>query len=280
MRLHRRRVGLLAQKALHRLVHAGQGAQLQVVIGVGQHAHVEHIVGIDRDAVLEAERLEHQRHLVGGRLDQGLDVALQLRATDVAGVDHMGVLAQVAQQLALLLNDLHQGLAAVGQLGLGQWVAAPGFGETAHQGAGGGVQEQHVQVHARGLEALQLLQLARQIGQARGTAGVDGDCHAVAMVYVLQAHKVGQQLGRQVVHAVVARVFQGVECDRLAGTRHAGDQHNFQIRHSLPLRDRGVRGCGQPAAASRGRGPWWCRRSSPRPACAQFRARAAWHRWA
>ena len=41
----------------------GQVAQRRLVVRVGQHAHVEHVVGIDRDAALEGEGLEHQRQL-------------------------------------------------------------------------------------------------------------------------------------------------------------------------------------------------------------------------
>ena len=142
--------------------------------------------------MFETKGLEHQRHLVGGRFEQGFDIALQLCTADVAGVDDMGVLANVAQQLAL-------------------GVTAARFGKTAHQGSGGGIQKHHMQVQPRGFEALQLLQLARQIGQAGGAARVNRNRHALAVVGVLQAHKVFQQLGRQVVHAVVTGVFQGVQ---------------------------------------------------------------------
>ena len=40
---------------------------------------------------------------------------------------------------------------------------------------------------------------------------------------VLQRHEVEQQLGRQVVDAVVARILQRMQGDRLAGAGHAGD---------------------------------------------------------
>src|SRR6185312_8025285 len=45
-----------------------------------------------------------------------------------------------------------------------------------------------------------------------------------------------QQLGREVVHTVVTRVFQGVQRDRLARARHPGDENHLP-RHDLgPVR--------------------------------------------
>ena len=152
---------------------------------------------------------------------------MQLRAADVAGVDDMCMLADVTQQFAFTLNDLHQILAAIRAFGLRQRVAAAGFRKAAHQGAGGCIQKHHMQVQARGFEALQLLQLARQVGQAGGAARINRNGHAVAVVHVLQAHKVFQQLGRQVVHAVVAGVFQRMQGHGFAGARHSCNQHNF-----------------------------------------------------
>ena len=53
-----------------------------------------HIVGVQRRAALEAERLEHQREVRGGRGDHAFDRRGQLRGADVAGINHMGAAAQ------------------------------------------------------------------------------------------------------------------------------------------------------------------------------------------
>ena len=75
---------------------------------VGKHAHIKHIVGIEGHAALECKRLEHQRQLGGRSRDQRLHVALQLRGTDHARVEHMRLLAHFAEQLAFQLNGIHQ----------------------------------------------------------------------------------------------------------------------------------------------------------------------------
>ena len=56
-----------SQELDHRRVAAGERAQLRVVVRIGQAAHVEHQVGVERNAVLEAERLEQQRQPGVGR---------------------------------------------------------------------------------------------------------------------------------------------------------------------------------------------------------------------
>ena len=76
--LHHVHFGLLLQKIGHRRIQPGEIAQIVFVVRVGQHAHVEHVVGIHRYAVLEGERLEHQRQPAFVGADQVLDVGLQL----------------------------------------------------------------------------------------------------------------------------------------------------------------------------------------------------------
>ena len=56
--------------------------------------------------------------------------------------------------------------------------------------------------------------------------------NAVAVVRVLQLHEGGQKFRRQVVHAVVARVFERMQRDGLARAGHTGDDDDFQIHGS------------------------------------------------
>ena len=47
------------------------------------------------------------------------------------------------------------------------------------------------------------------------------------LLLVFQCYKVLQQLGRQVVHAVIAYVFERVQGHGFARTGHTGDDHNI-----------------------------------------------------
>jgi hypothetical protein len=78
--------------------------------------------------VLEPKGLEHQRHLPCGCFDDLLDIALQLRRLEVAGVDDDGAVAQQAQQLALLFDIELQCLALV-RLGARRQRVAPAVSE-------------------------------------------------------------------------------------------------------------------------------------------------------
>ena len=95
------------QEVDHRLVAPGQVLEFGVVMRVGQHAHVEHVVRIGGHAALERKGLKHQRQLPAGGGNHGLHVALQLRGADDAAVDHMRLLPQVGQQFALQLNGVY-----------------------------------------------------------------------------------------------------------------------------------------------------------------------------
>ena len=186
-------------------------------MGVGQHAHIKHKVCITRHAALESKGLKHQGQLGCGRGDQRLDIALQLRGSNNAGVNHVRLLAQVPQQFALEFNRIYESppiiLGRMPRLGLRQRVFAPGLGVAAHQGFGGCVQKQGFDNRALFAQFLELLGHDRQ---RRGAADIHGNCHAVGVLLLLQHHKLQQQLGRQVVHAVVARVFQRMQGHRLA----------------------------------------------------------------
>ena len=63
---HLGNIGLLLQKVCDRLVLTGQMAQLGFIVRVRQHAHIEHIVGVARNAAFESKRFEHQRQLLVG----------------------------------------------------------------------------------------------------------------------------------------------------------------------------------------------------------------------
>ena len=112
-------------------------------------------------------------------------------------------------------------------------------------------------------------ELLRHQRQRGGAAHVHGDGHLAGAVLLLQRDEGQQQLGRQVVHAVVAGVFQRVQGHRLARARHAGDQHHVEHRWQVSVTASLI------GPASPWRGPAWCPRAFRRPACARPRRRAA-----
>lgn len=209
----------------HGLVLAGEVAQARFVVRVGQHAHVEDVVRVHRDAALERERLEHQGQLPRQRGHEAFHVALQLRGADGAGVDDMRLFAQVREQFTLEFDGFQQRVRLAIPVVAGQRMAAAGFREAAHQRVRRGIQEQRMHGHAFRAQPAQLL---RHQGQCRGAAHVHGNGHPVAVVLVLQRHEGREQLRGQIVHAVVARVFQRMQRHGLAGARHARDQHDLQ----------------------------------------------------
>ena len=115
--VHARHVGMLAQPVDHWSIAPGERAQRGHVMRVGQHAHVEHVVGVQRHAALEGEGFEDQRERALRCGDQRLDIALQLGRTDDAGVDHVGAVAQVGEQFTFEVDGMDQQALLLGAFG-------------------------------------------------------------------------------------------------------------------------------------------------------------------
>ena len=82
----------------HRRIEAGQRPQPSIPVRVGEEPHVHHDVGVERQAVLVAERLDGELQLPGGRLvaaERGDEPRLQLVDVEVGRVDD-----QVGDRLA------------------------------------------------------------------------------------------------------------------------------------------------------------------------------------
>ena len=101
------------------------------------------------------------------------------------------------------------------------------LGEAAHQRVRARVEEHRADHDPF---APQLLDQRQQVGQRTGAAHVHRDGDAALRAAVLESQEVAQQLGRQVVDAEEARVFQRVQRDRLAGPGDAGDEHHLVER--------------------------------------------------
>jgi hypothetical protein len=100
-------------------------------------------------------------------------------------------------------------------------VTATRLGKAPHQRVGGGVQEQRAH---RNTALREFGQLRGHLGQRGRTAHVHRDSHARRGRLFFECDEGQQQLGRQVVDAVVAGVFEGAQRHRLARPGHAGDQ--------------------------------------------------------
>src|SRR5574343_1779787 len=178
-----------------RLILAGQRAQIGVVVRVGQAAYIEDEVGIERNAMLEAEGLEHQRQALAWRsLDELADPFTQAVGFHAAGVDAMAEAGNGVEQLALGADGFDQRL-----VGRGQWVAAARLGIALEQRFLGRVQEQEGQVDAR---IGQSFHLGRQQVDAMSGAGINGARGFLDSFFLQHPDQHGQHDDRQVVDAV------------------------------------------------------------------------------
>ena len=141
VRKHAARVGVRLQERDHRRVFSGQGTQFRVVMGIGQATNVEHHVGIQRDAVLEAKGLEQQRQPGLPKVEQILHPGPQRVGIEVAGVDAMAEVIDVGEQFALALDALRKCAPLVRER-----MPAAGLREALDQRVGLGIEENQVQV--------------------------------------------------------------------------------------------------------------------------------------
>ena len=190
-----------------------------LIVGVGQAAHVEHEIGIQRYSLLEAERLEQQRQARAVDFDQVFDPAAQGVGRELAGVDAMSRFPDLAEQFALARDALGHGKPAIAQ-----GMAPPCFGKALEQGFILGLQKQQFHVHAFLLERRHgVRQLAHRGAAARVHAQGDAFMAGAGERFEQRHH----QGDRQIVDAVVAAVFQDIERDALAGAGQTADQYQL-----------------------------------------------------
>ena len=217
---------LLGQhEARHVSVPPGQRPQLGHPERVRQEPHVGHMVGVQRQAVLEPERHHGQPDRGAAQLSERFaDLHRELVHVQPRGVQHgVGGAAQVGQQAPFALDAVQHGA-----LGL-QRVRPADRLEPAHQGVVGGVQEQQPGGGVAQLGRVQrLLQVAeegpaphidhhRQPRHRRG--GPAG-----------QLGQAGHQQRRQVVDHIPAEVLEDMRRGRSAGPRHPGDHQQLLVQ--------------------------------------------------
>ena len=193
-------------------VATGQWAQIRFVMRVGQAAHVKDELGVERQAVLEAERLEGERQRLGLGLrviavhcDELTNPLAQRVRFEVAGVDVMAELGNTGQAHALFGNRFRQGAIVARQR-----MPASRFRVALAQRFGLRVEKEKLDVVLLRAQGVELL---RQGFDAAATANVDGDSDlAVALLTELIDERL-QQLRRQIVDAIVRSVLKQVEGD-------------------------------------------------------------------
>ena len=101
---HFLRQGLLVEIRLNGGIHAGVGAQLGIVIGIGQATHIEHEIGVVRHAVFEAERLEDNQKPPALDVEPLLNGITQLLRVHFGCIDAVGDVFKREQPFALFLQ--------------------------------------------------------------------------------------------------------------------------------------------------------------------------------
>ena len=147
-----------------------RGTQLRLPVRVRQAAHVEHEVGVGRQAVLVAERLDHDRHGARRARRDALANLLAQRVDRHARRvdDELGRVDDRREQLALLRDGFLEARLAVRQRMLAARLA-----ETRQQHLRVGLQEDDL---AREPVGAQLLHERRHLGEiARPAARVEAD---------------------------------------------------------------------------------------------------------
>ncbi len=137
---------------------------------IGQAARVEDEIGVAWYAVLEAERLQHDRHLAGVALGHPrADQFAQLVQGGTRGVDlQAGEVEQRRKGLAFELNRLIERMVVIGQR-----VTPAGLAEALHQDVVFGIEVHHLTIDPVVAQALD--QGGQAVEFAARVAGIDPD---------------------------------------------------------------------------------------------------------
>ena len=194
---------------------------------VGEEPDVHHDVGVEREAVLEAEALDRDLELGAARTIEGGDEALlQLVDVELGAVDHqVGGVTDRGEQSALELDRLHEAIGIGGERvppPRSRVVAADELGRVAveveHGDAMvGGTQRSHVVEHL-GVIA----------------PGDEGQPVDTAAGLRRQLDDLLDERRREVVDDVPTEVLEHVRRSRPPSPRHAGDQDDIGHRRRLP----------------------------------------------
>ncbi len=213
----------------HRRMLPGERAQLVDPMRVRQEAHVHHHVGVHRQAVLEAERLDRDAgRQIRIATECPLDAFPQAPHRQRGGVDdQVGGGAHRRQHPAFGRDALGQRLPAL------QRVAAPVLFVAAHQHVVGCFHEHHPRVDVAGGQFV--AHLVEITGEAARSDVHDhrqlGDPRSGGQPEI---HHAGDELGWQVVGDIPAEVLEHLGRRPPSGPRQAGDQDDVNPRDRAP----------------------------------------------
>ena len=209
-----------SRKATTAPIACRSAAAARVVVRVGQAAHVEDQVGVERDAVLEAEGLEQQRQPCA-RLegDEILDPGAQGVGPEVAGVDAVAEGGNRFERIALAADRLGQ---------RARRSPADGAGAS-RKSAGSGIRRWRA-----GTRRYSVCRLPRAgaafpaVPRCRARSGRRWRPPTLVTPSSLsmRTRKVSMTT-RQVVHAVIARIFEQVQGDGFAGPGESANDNEF-----------------------------------------------------
>src|SRR3989338_7141589 len=120
-------------------VVSGERAQRRIVVRIGQAAHIEYQVRVQRNAMFEAEQFEQQRQARAVQLDELLDPGAHSVGVEIAGVDVVADAADLGEQFALVGDALGQGAAlftVYQRSGVAERMQTARFGKTLHPRVG------------------------------------------------------------------------------------------------------------------------------------------------
>ncbi len=208
------------EEADDRGVAPGEAAQRRLPVGVGKRARVEHEVGIARNAVLEAERLEGDRQPAGGALPDALvdELAQRVHAHARGVDDQIGRIDDRLEQLALQRDGLAQTRRRAG--------SADACGASRRSAAAAPRRRRPGTSPRTGCRCAcsSSMQLRHGGDLRRGVARIEADGGAL-VGRSGAAHRVRdeglQQRRRDVVDAVEAQVLEHVQRHALAGAGQA-----------------------------------------------------------
>ena len=147
---HLLRIGSIFQEFDDRCIAPGERLQQRIVVRIGQAAHIEYQIGVQRNAVLVSERLEQQCQTRAVHFDELLDPVAQRIGIEFGGVDVVADVADFGEQFTLVADAFRKCTDTVTER-----VQAACLGKAFYQGIVLGIQEQHMHVHALLLDLLQ-----------------------------------------------------------------------------------------------------------------------------
>mgnify|MGYP000423469970 CR=1 FL=1 len=139
------RLGMLDHEVRHHCIEARECPHFGVVEGIGQEADVNHEIGLDGQAVFEAEREHMDIHelLVGQLGKSGLETLAQGGRAHAARIDdHVGSFADARKGDALTLDGICRGIAL-----LREWMATTILTVPADEHLIGGLEEHDLAGH-------------------------------------------------------------------------------------------------------------------------------------